>query len=68
MVVAEPFVQLLNYTVEFFKETEIIFTSATWRIVLNIDLSMYHNIISTIRADLFSVEQQKKEFIPISEL
>ena len=68
VVVAEPFVQYLNHTVVFLKETEIVFTSDTWRIALNIDLSMYHEIISTIRTDLFSVEQRKKEFTPIFEL
>ena len=68
MVVAEPFVQPLNNTVVFFKETETVFTSDTRRIVVNIDLSTYHEFISTIRADLFTVEQQRKEFTPISEL
>ena len=60
VVVAKPFVQPLNHTVVFLKETEIVFTSDTWRIALNFDLSTYHEIISTIRKDLFSVEQQKK--------
>jgi hypothetical protein len=68
MVVAEPYVQPLNNTVVFVKETEVAFTSDTWRVVLNIDLSTYHEIISNFRADLFSVEQLKKEFTPISEL
>ena len=65
MVVAEPFVQPLNHTVVFLKETEIVFSSDTWRIALNIDLSTYREIISTIRTDLLSVEQWKKEFTPI---
>jgi len=60
VVVAETFVQPLNHTVVFLKETEIVFTSDTWRIALNIDLSTYHEKISTIRTDLLSVEQQKK--------
>jgi hypothetical protein len=65
VVVAEPFVQPLNHTVVFLKETEIVVTSDTWRIALNIDLSTYRKIISTIRTDLFSIELQKKEFTPI---
>jgi hypothetical protein len=36
LVVAEPFVQPLNHTVEFLKEKEIIFTSDTWRITLKL--------------------------------
>ena len=67
LVVAEPFVQPLNHTVVFLKKTEIVFTSDTWRILLKIDLSTYHQIISTLSADLFSVERQKKEFTLISE-
>ena len=68
MVVAEPYVQPLNSSVVFVKETEVVFTSDIWRVVLNIDLSTYHEVISTVRADLFSVEQLKKEFTPIAEL
>jgi len=68
VVVAEPFVQPLNHTVLFLRETEIIFTSDTLRIALNIDLSTYHEIISTIRTHLLSAEQQKKEFTLICEL
>ena len=68
VVVAEPFDQPLNHTIVFLKETEIVFTSDMWHIALNTDLSTYHEIISTIRTDLLSVEQQKKEFTPISEL
>jgi len=62
MVVAEPYVQPLNNTVVFVKETEVVFTSNIWRVVLNIDLSTYHEIISTVRADLFSVEQLNKVY------
>jgi len=65
VVVAEPIVQPLNHTVVFLKETEIVFTSDTWRIALNIDLSTYREMISTIRTDLLSVEQWNKEFTPI---
>ena len=41
VVAAEPFVQPLNHTVVFLKETEIVVTSDTWRIALNIDSSTY---------------------------
>ena len=67
-VVAEPYIQPLNSSVVFVKETEVVFTCGIWRVVLNIDLSTYHEVLSTVRADLFSVEQLKKEFTPISEL
>ena len=68
VVIAEPFVQPLNHTDVFLKEIVVVFTSDTWRIALNIDLSTYLEIIYTIRTDLFSVEQQNKEFTPIFEL
>jgi len=44
VVVAEPFVQPLNRTVVSLKETEIVFTSDTWRIAPNIDLSTHREI------------------------
>jgi len=68
VVQAEPFVQTFKHSVVFLKETEIFFTSDIWRITLYFDLSTYHQIISTIRTDLFSVEQQKEEFTTVSEL
>ena len=68
MVVAEPYVQPLNSSVVFVKEKEDVFTSDIWRVVMNIDLSTYHEVISTVRADLFSVEHLKKEFTTIAEL
>jgi len=49
------------------KESDIFLTSDTWRITLDLNLSMYYEIISTVKADIFSVEQQKLEFTSVSE-
>jgi hypothetical protein len=66
IVVAEPFVQPLNHSVILLKESDI-FLSDTWRIALDFNLSMYYKVISTVKADIFSVEQQKLEFTSVSE-
>ena len=49
------------------KESDIFLTSDTWRIALDFNLSTYYEIISTVKADIFSVEQQKLEFTSVSE-
>jgi hypothetical protein len=67
IVVAEPFVQPLNHSVILLKESDIFLTSDTWCIALDFNLSMYYEIISNVKADIFSVEQHKPEFTSVSE-
>jgi hypothetical protein len=43
-------------------------TSDEWRIILNINLSTYEEVTFSIKAGLLAIEQQKKEFTPMSEL
>jgi hypothetical protein len=64
----EPLVQPLNNNVNFLKETDIIVTNDAWRIAVDIEVSTYQDIISTIRQDLNLVELNKKEFTSISEI
>ena len=59
-VVAAQIVQPLVHEVLFLKETEVTLPDDEWRILLRIDLSRYHDIISTVKADLLLVEQRKK--------
>jgi len=40
----------------------------TWRIAVDFNLSMYHDVISTVTTDLFTLEHQKQEFTSISDL
>jgi len=61
-------VQPLNQSVLFVKETDICFTSDTWRVVMEIDLSVYHDTISVIKSDVMTIEQQKQDFTPMAEL
>jgi hypothetical protein len=60
-------VQPLDRSVLLLKESDIFLTSDTWRIALDFNLSTYHAMISTVIADIFSVEQQKLEFTSVSE-
>ena len=48
------------------KESDIFLTSDTWRIALDFNLSTYYEVISTVIADIFSVEQKLK-FTSVSE-
>ena len=67
-VVTGPKVEPLNSSVVFLKETDVVLTSDEWRIMVNIDLGAYEEVASTIKADLLAIQQQKKEFTPVSEL
>jgi len=50
------------------KENDVILTNAMWHIALGVNTNTYEEIISTVKGDLLLVENQKKEFTPISEL
>jgi len=65
---ADPSVQSLNGSAVFLKETDIFLTDDVWRIAIEIDLNPYEEAISTIRTDLQTVEQRKKELTFTSEL
>jgi hypothetical protein len=65
IVVAEPHIQPLNYSVAFLKEKEIILSDDAWRIVINHNISVYEDAIATIRADTLLVEKQKRNSHPL---
>ena len=67
-IVAAQIVQPLDHAVLFLKETEVTLSDDEWRILLRIDLSTYHDIISTVKSDLLLIEQRKQVFTPVSEL
>ena len=67
-IVAAQIVQSLDQAVFFLKETEVILSNYEWHVLLNIDLSKYHDIIYTVKSDLLLVEQQRQAFTTISEL
>ena len=52
MVVAGQRVQPLNQSVLFVKETDFLYTSDAWQVVVEIDLSAYHETISVIKSDM----------------
>lgn len=58
--------QPLNQLVLFVKETDFRYTSDAWRVVMENDLSAYHDTLSIIRSDMMIVEQLKQEFTPVS--
>jgi len=58
----------LNHSVIFLKENDVILTNDMWHVALDLNTNAYEEIISTVKGDLLLVENQKKEFTPISEL
>jgi hypothetical protein len=61
-------IQPLNHSVAFLKEKQIILSDDAWRIVINLNISAYEDAIATIRTYTLSIEKQKTEFTPFSEL
>jgi hypothetical protein len=52
----------------FLNGTDVISSSAACRVVVEIDLSAYHDMIPVIRSDLMNIEKQKQQFTPVSVL
>jgi len=66
-VAANYSIRPINHSVIFLKENDVILTNDMCDVALDIDTNTYEEIISTFK-DLLLVENQKKEFTPISEL
>jgi len=60
-------IQPTNKSVLFLKEKDVILTNDFWRLAIDLDMSRYEDVVSSIRSDLMVVRKQK-EFTPISEL
>jgi hypothetical protein len=67
IVLAELHVQPLNHSVIFVKERNVILSNDHWRVAVNVNLSTYHEVLSTVKSDL-AIEKQRKEFTSTSEL
>ena len=50
------------------KERDVVLSNDLWRVAVNVNLSTYYEVLSTVKSDLLSVEQQRKEFTATSEL
>jgi len=44
------------------------FQTYQWRVAVNVNLSTYYEVLSTVKSDLLAVEQQRKEFTATSTL
>jgi len=49
-------------------ERDVILSNDQWRIAVNKNLSMYHEVLSTVKSGLLAVEQQRKEFTSVTEI
>ena len=68
LILAELSIQPLNNRVIILKQKGITVTDDAWRIAVDIDVNVFEEALSTIKADLLLTESQKQEFTPISEL
>jgi tRNA splicing ligase len=50
------------------KERYVILSNDHWRFAVNVNLSTYNEVLSTLKSDLLAIEKQRKEFTSISEL
>ena len=67
-MLAELHVQPLNHSVMFMKERDVIPSNDQWRVIVIVNRSTYHEVLSIVKSDLLAVEQQRKEFTSTSEL
>jgi hypothetical protein len=58
----------VNRNVLFMEEKYVIVSSDVWRIAVDVDTKIYEDAIATVRSDLTTVGQQKKELTPVAEL
>ena len=52
----------------YLKKNDVILANDMWHVALDLNTNTYEEIISTVKGDLLLVVNQKKEFMPISEL
>ena len=68
MTQAELRIQPLNNSVLFLKEADIVLSSSYWCIAVDCDIRGYYEMVSAIKTDLLTAEQQRKEFTSVAEL
>ena len=42
------------------KERDVVLSNDQWRVAVNVNLSTYYEVLSTVKSDLLAVEQQKR--------
>jgi len=55
-------------SVIFMKERDVVLSNNQWRVAVNVNLSTYHEVFSTVNLDLLAEKQQRKEFTSVSEI
>jgi hypothetical protein len=64
---AEPKVLPVNQSVAFLKEADVL-TTDLWHVAVDLNLSVYHDVMSAISSDLILINQERKKFTSASEL
>jgi hypothetical protein len=61
-MLSEVHILSLNHSVIFVKERNVILSNDHWREGVNVNLSTYHEMLSTVKSALLTIENQRKEF------
>jgi len=67
-VAAEPFIQPLNHSFLFLKDRDIVLSSDAWHVALNLNISTYEDVLSSIKSDLSVVFRHQEDSTTLSEL
>jgi len=67
-VAAEPLIEPLNHSVLFLKDRDIVLSSDAWHVALNLNISIYEDVLSCIKSDLDVVFRHQKDSTTLSEL
>jgi hypothetical protein len=68
LITAETVVQPVNQSVIFQKARDVISSTGTWKIAIDVTLMPYKDATSIIKGDLLEIRRHKQEFTSISEL
>ena len=60
VVLAELIIKPLNHSVVILKEKDIFLTNDVWRILIDVDMSIYEVAVATAKADIISFGGHRK--------
>ena len=60
-VAAEPLIQPLNRSVLFLKDRDVVLSSDAWQVALNLNISTYEDVLSSIKSDLDIVFRHQED-------
>jgi hypothetical protein len=65
-VAYEPLVQPLNRSVLFLKDSDVVLSSDVWQVALNLNISTYEDVLSSIKPDWDVVSRHQEDSTTLS--